>query len=295
MTGLTHERASVYSGRDLHRLYDRGQILEPECMPADIWNGSQFINLYSTFQCYSFWKCLSETRIVSPTIDELIAKSDQELAKDVFSFYKTLRTHLPEFKITLETLNNTALVCQAISNRYFPATQTDQRTVSISSVAFDWDWHEYRDTWNARRIADEMGLAPVDIFNMWSHLDREASRIDPLRDWDDLLRFISVREKQRLRGKALLADSLRSMATMLALFYEDVSGKLIQDSFSARRELLPQEERDGTLRELEYVVNKYNLNPRPRLIFVVEGETEVDQIPQLMGSLLGIQSLKSRH
>ncbi len=100
----------------------------------------------------------------------------------------------------VETLTKTGPSAKQARNN-FPATQTDQRTLSISSVAFDWDWHEYRDTWNARQIAEEMGLAPDEIFNIWSRLDREASRIDPLRDWDDLLRFISVKEKQRLRGK----------------------------------------------------------------------------------------------
>lgn len=291
--GETYERTSVYSGRDLHALYDQGEILEPECMPTNAWNSSEFINLYSIFQCYPLWKCLSETRIVSPTIDELVAKNDQELGDAVVSVYKILRSQMPEFKITLQALNDAAWICQAISNRYYPVTQTDQRTIKISSVAFGWDWHEYCGAWNAKQIADEMGLAPDEIFHMWRRVDREASSVNPLRDWDDLLRFVSVEEKQRLRGKALLADSLRSMATMLALFYEGVSGKLIQPSFSAQREiLLPQERTDGTLRELEYVVNKYHLNPRPRLILVVEGESEVDQIPRLMDLFWGFNPSK---
>jgi hypothetical protein len=293
-TGETRERTSIFSARDVRGLYDLGQILDSECMPADAWNNSQFLNLYSIFQCYPLWKCLTEMRIASPTVDELATKSDQELADAVMPNYRFLRDQLSDFKTTLQTLNNAALVCQAISNRYYPQTQTDQRTVSIHSVVFDWDWHEYCRTWNAKQTADDMGIALDEIFHLWRRIANETSSVDPLREWDDIMPFISVREKQRLRGKALLADSLKSMATMLTLFYEEISGKPIQTPSLTRRSiLLPKEVSDGTLRELEYVANKYHLNPRPRLILMVEGESEADQIPRLMDIFWGFSPSKS--
>ena len=138
-------------------------------------------------------------------------------------------------------------------------------------------------------MADEMGLTQDDtIFNMWKHVKSEASRVDPLREWEDLLKFVSINEKQRLRGKALLAYSLGTMAVMLELFYKDVFGKPISERYPPKRTILsPNEEVDGTLRELEYVTNKYNLNPRPRLILVVEGESEAEQIPRLIERFWG--------
>jgi hypothetical protein len=196
---------------------------------------------------------------------------------------KLLRDQIPVFVELLQTSKNAALVCQTISNRYYPLTQTDQRTIRVSSVVFDWDWHEYCRTWNAKQTAEEMGVAPSEIFTMWRHVKSDASRVDPLREWEDLLKFVAVNEKERLKGKALLAYSWGNMAAMLELFYEDVFGKPISELYPPKRTiLLPPEEADGTLRELEYITNKYHLNPRPKLILVVEGESEAEQIPRLI-------------
>jgi hypothetical protein len=281
--GMTHERVSAFSPRFLREYFDRGQVLDSEPMPTDAWNSSEFINLYSEFQFYPLWNCLNENRIYTPTIDEIVTKSDQELADNMAATCKFLRDQAPAFVESLQASQNAALVCQVISNRYYPPTQTDQRTIQVSSVIFDWDWHEYRRTWNAKQMADEMGLAPDEIFKMWRHVKSEASRIDPLREWDDLLKFVAVSEKIRLRGKALLAYSLENMAAMLASFHEDLFEKPISAFYPTQHKiLLPQEEADGTLRELEYVTNKYHLNPRPRLILVVEGESEAEQIPRLI-------------
>jgi hypothetical protein len=44
---------------------------------------------------------------------------------------------------------------------------------------------------------------------------------------------------------------------------------------------------DDPLRHLELVVNNYNLNPRPKLILLVEGNGEEREIPRLFEELLG--------
>jgi hypothetical protein len=286
--GMTHERVSAFSPRFLREYFDQGQILDSEQVPTDGWDSSELINFYSEFQLYPLWTCLNLIRVHCPTIDEIATKSDEELADNMATTCKLLRDQIPVFVELLQTSKNAALVCQAISNRYHPVTQTDQRTIRVSSVIFDWDWHEYCRTWNAKQTAEEMGVDAGDIFNMWKHVKSDASRVDPLREWDDLLKFIAVSERDRLKGKALLAYSLKNMAAMLALFYEDVFGKPISEQYPPRRAILaPNEEADGTLRELEYITNKYNLNPRPRLILVVEGESEAEQIPRLIEHFWG--------
>src|ERR1051326_3705 len=286
--GMTYERTYPFSAGLLHQYFDRGRILDPEQISTEAWNSSEFINFYSEFQFYPLWKCLNESRIHNPSIDEIVTKSDQELTDEFTSTCKFVRSQIPDLVKSLQASKNAALVCQAISNRYYPPTQTDQRTIQVRSVVFDWDWHEYCRTWDAKQTADEMGIAQDEIFNMWANIQYEASRVDPLREWDDLLKFIAVNEKQRLRGRALLAYSLGTMAAMLELFYEDAFGKPIPERYPPQRTiLLPEEEPDGTLRELEYVTNKYNLNPRPRLILVVEGESEAEQIPRLLEHFWG--------
>ncbi|GAG02387.1 unnamed protein product, partial [marine sediment metagenome] len=44
---------------------------------------------------------------------------------------------------------------------------------------------------------------------------------------------------------------------------------------------------DNELKYLEFIVNQYNLNPRPKLILALEGNGEEEQIPRLSKELLG--------
>lgn len=241
------------------------------------------MNVYSIFQCYPLWRSLNNWRIASPTVDQIAERTDQELGDATASTCKLFRNLIPDLKASFEKATNAALLCQAISNRYYPQTQTDQRTLRISTVALGWDWHEYCRGWNAKQVAQEIGIEQGDLMHVWKLLVSEAAAVDPLRDWDDLIPFIAVEQRQRLKGKALLADLFRSMASMLALFYEEVTGTPVSAQSSLHDSLLhPEESKGGMLRQLDYVTNKYHLNPRPRLILMVEGETEVDQIPRLM-------------
>lgn len=264
--------------------FEAEQLFEPGATSVDAWDVSKFYNLYSKFQCYSLWKCLNQWRIHVPTVDEIAEKTDDEIANDFRAVSKTVRSLIPDLKIVCKKANEAALLCQAISNRYYPQAQSDRRTIKIvGAIKGEWDWHEYCQNWNATHLAQQLGLDKNEILQMQSRIASEALAVDPLCDWDDLVPFVAVEQRERLRGKALLAELFRSMATMLSLFYEDLSGERPSSQRAASRSiLLPEEETDGALRELEYVANKYHLNPRPRLILVVEGESEVDQVKRLI-------------
>jgi hypothetical protein len=81
------------------------------------------------------------------------------------------------------------------------------------------------------------------------------------------------------------------MEEMLRLFYHDLTGeKLCGPDESPRWRLsyfygegVPENE----LQFLELLTNQYHLNPRPRLILVVEGDGEYHQIPRIARDLLG--------
>ena len=124
--GMTHEHVSAFSARFLCEFFDQGQILDSEQIPTGAWNSSEFINFYSEFQLYPLWKFLNVIRIHCPTIDEIVTKSDQEIADSMAATCKLLREQIPALVELLQASKNAALVCQAISNRYFPLTQTDQ-------------------------------------------------------------------------------------------------------------------------------------------------------------------------
>lgn len=118
-----------------------------------------------------------------------------------------------------------AAICQVISNRYFPFTQSDRRTMRVSGYGGDSgpDFFEYCRTWDAEAVLDDLGVTVEDIKRQ-ERLAFEAKLADPLEKWYGLVSFISVNQREKLKGSALYARSLYAMEHMLRLFYEDVTG-----------------------------------------------------------------------
>lgn len=184
-------------------------------------------------------------------------------------------------------------ICQAISNRYYPHTQSDRRTLSISRSAdyHDWDWAEYCRGWDAEGVRRLLDVSTEELKRLQETTAQDASWIDPLADWYSLVRFVSIEQRKRLKGKALLAQTGYPMEEMLRLFYHDLTGEKLcgpDESPSWRLshfygEGVPENE----LRFLEFLTNQYHLNPRPRLLLLVEGKGERQQIPRIARELLG--------
>jgi len=85
---------------------------------------------------------------------------------------ESLRTH--------EYRRSVALLCQYISNRYYPQTQGDQRTIRVNQGATssdkwitvfapDWDWHQEARKWDPQKA--------VSLFDLTQYLFRKRSVI----------------------------------------------------------------------------------------------------------------------
>jgi len=188
-----------------------------------------------------------------------------------------------------------AQLCQVLSNRYFLSTQTDRRTLKLShsGVYHDWDWHEYSRAWDAHKVLDDLGLSIGDLTRLHGVITTDAKDIDPLAKWYELVTFVSVNEKKRLKGGALLAQTLYSMEHMMRLFYEELTSERLRPPDESLGWTADRLYGEGVSRDeleyLEYLANKYHLNPRPKLLLVVEGNGEHEQFPRLIESLFGVR------
>jgi hypothetical protein len=101
---------------------------------------------------------------------------------------------------------------------------------------------------------------------------------DPLEHWHQLVKFIAVDMKQRLKGDARAAETTRSGALMLRMLYEHLYGETLPiPNEVAGTVLIRQPElevRQDTRRFLEFVANRFHVNPQPLVALFVEGETE---------------------
>ena len=181
-----------------------------------------------------------------------------------------------------------ALLCQYISARYYPQTQGDMRTIRQSNGHYSdrWiymqtpysDWHEYVRSWDPHTTERLFQLTPEKLRNAYEGLAMSQADCDPLERWYQLVQFISLRERERLKGDALRAETLRSGAQMLRLLHKD----LYKEELPHPNEVtgivithIPElEVRRDVRRYLEFVVNRFGLNPRPKLALIVEGKSE---------------------
>jgi len=202
-----------------------------------------------------------------------------------------------------------ALLCQFISNCYYPHTQGDQRTIQVPYLSsyFDkwvilrpnltnWDWEDYARRWNPHQAERLFQLTPEKLSHAYKGLAIAQESCDPVARWYKLIQFISVSERRRLKGNALKAETLRAGAHMLRLLYKDLYGEDLPHPNEVAGKVInhvPElKVRRDTLRYLELVANRYGVNPQPKLCLIVEGPSEESATLKIFKSWLGAHPSK---
>lgn len=194
-----------------------------------------------------------------------------------------------------------ALLCQAISNRYYPQTQGDQRVIRTSGHyqmdnwvtlnATKWDWHTFARQWNPKQVRRQFRLTPEKLRHAFEALAITQAHIDPLEAWYQLVQFVALTERERLQDNALRAETIRSGAHMLRMLHKDLYGEDLPHPNEVSGTIITHmpelEVRQDTRRYLELVVNRYALNPQPRLCLIVEGLSEERAITKVFNEYFG--------
>ena len=219
-------------------------------------------------------------------------------AKNWMKFSKSDLENLSEH----EFRRAVALLCQYVSDRYYPETQSDQRTIQvpqgwvnidrlINHHALDWKWWGYSKNWNPKKAETLFRLTPEKLKHAYRALSVSQASLDPLERWYQLVQFVDLRERKQLKGSALCAETLRSGALMLRLLYKD----LYREKLPPPNEMIgqvithipEQEIRADSRRYLEFVSNRYHLKPQPKLVLFVEGQTEEATIKTIFEQYIG--------
>jgi len=275
---------------------DEGYLWDPATRPFEPWRtfidneGDQAVQTYySPFQILplSFYVTSLTCRVPFDVVSEW---SDEDWQAHVTEM-KRVATMLVKEREEGQR-EKIAFICQAISNRYWPHTQGDRRTITVSAgLNRDWKWHEYARGFDAEAQLAQLGIEESLLRDMQLTAQFDAQHLDPLRDWYDLMTYVAVNQKQRLKGKALFAQTIYGMEHMLRLFYQDVTKEELNrpdESHQWKRDdLYGKGITANELRHLEFLANRFHLNPRPRAILVVEGTTEETAFVQVIERVLG--------
>ena len=182
-----------------------------------------------------------------------------------------------------------ALLCQHISDRYFPQTQTDMRTMQIRSGhssdawiiidAHDWNWEREARLWDSRTTEELYGLTPEKLRHAYRGLAMDQAGCDPIRYWYQLTQFVSVHERRKLKGDALRAETMRTGAHMLRLLHRDLYGEDLphpNEVAGSIIEHVPElDARRDVRRHLELVANRFGVNPQPKLSLILDGDIDL--------------------
>jgi len=202
--------------------------------------------------------------------------------------------HLIEAEKPTGAREDTALLCQIISDRYYPKTQTDERRFTLTSGGTDfhgWDWYAYARAWDARAFLEQFEISQDELKRQYEVVSGSLRFVDPLDAWQSLVRFISVEKRAKLKNEALQGQTLREMALMLRLLYLDAYGEALPQPHDVNKEIFHKipdiDPETDPLRALEFITNDFHINPKPKLVLFVEGETEAAIIPRLFDEIFG--------
>jgi hypothetical protein len=182
----------------------------------------------------------------------------------------------------------TAVFCQLIANRFWYKTQTDGRRITVGQF-HDWNWRDYARQWSPSASLKAFDLSEEDSRNRYELLDICWHHLDPLAAWYSLARFVKVDKRQRLKGDALCALTIREMAHMWRLFHEEAFGAALaplgEVAVHVIKPIPDVDPEVDPLRAVEFTANDFGVNGKPQLVFFIEGQTEQAVIPSIFERL----------
>ena len=223
--------------------------------------------------------------------------SEVNREKERHAFTLETTRHLIERKGETSDFDLIAALCQFISDRYYPKTQTDLRRITVPDGIGgwpSWDWFAYSRAWKAAHVVEAFDITAHKLKNLYEFMARQWSHLDPLEKWVALTQFVSVDRRKQLKGDALYGQTLLEMAQMLRWLYQDAFDETVPElpePFEATRTILNPipgvVPRDQPMEALELVANEFRVNPKPQLVLFVEGQTEEAVIPLVFTQLFG--------
>lgn len=201
-------------------------------------------------------------------------------------------------KIRKEAKENRDLmiVLTALEAKYLPQLRGHRfSSIYTGSDSFANTLFAYQQSFDPIAVLDWLGWDVSRVKEVAEKLLFQADRLDPLRDWYELVRMCHPDMLSKLRGDALVALDHRRAAEMLLLFYEDLQIHRAAPAFAEVPRYVrgPHDTRlKYGLDVLDEVLMKFGLSPQPSLILIIEGETEEYIFPKAM-ELLGISRISS--
>lgn len=188
---------------------------------------------------------------------------------------------LPQMRHRAEEIREVVIACSALEPVQYPFIVG--RTRSRGN-----EYEQYR-KWlkgqRGRAMMKWLGLEPGWFRSRGEGLVGVADRIDPLGSWREVIREADPRSWEELRGDARIAIDLRIAAEILLCYYERLGRAHVPNARKLPKpELGRRDPFAGRLKptgKVNRVLTQHRVSPHPRLVFVVEGDTEALLLPRV--------------
>jgi hypothetical protein len=165
-------------------------------------------------------------------------------------------------------------------------------------VHLTWDqnsleqWENWRvNVFSPPAVLKDIGISPKEVTELRDYFAAQGHFVDPMTSWYSLVRLISFYKKERLKGKALLAQDYYEIVGILNFFLKDLTGEEQpepDDIVDGRRGRwkdsyygMKFDYRNEKIRRK--IVSDYLYVTIPKVVLLVEGESEETAINVLMG------------
>jgi hypothetical protein len=185
-------------------------------------------------------------------------------------------------------LRDMAIAASVLEPAYYPRVTGRLQLADQSEIE---DFDAWQDSLSPTAMLKWLAIKADWLKESAAKLLHQADRIDPLRDWSEVVARADPEKWALLRGPARSAMDLR-ITTELFLSYHDElveKGKATRIERARPRTRGPFDRRLKRTRSLDEVLTEFGLSPHPRLVLVVEGATELLLVPSAM-QMLGIST-----
>jgi len=202
-------------------------------------------------------------------------------------YMRVLSDRLPSgeyLKSEVQKLDELVAFLLVIQNRYRPAASG-----ILSGYHNRQDYQRYKEVFSSETAWTRFPIPLEELRTTRWLLCHQAREMDPLEGWHDLVGYVSASKRWTLKGAALLAQEFYTIIEMISQFLRDLAeqrGQTEEEYSCLGSEHYEQQMFGRRLNFwvydiLEHILTDYDLNPRPKALFVVEGDTEAAAIPIL--------------
>lgn len=204
-SGATEERNASFpfEKEDIRNWKEEGFLWDPRLHPFQPWESfideegdKKIESFYSIFQCYTLYNLYQSTRLETGA-EWWVTYADEEVNKFVDEISKWAEVVISDHQKNGTRIEAAPDICQIISNRYFPETQSDLRTIRISGYYDHRIWEEFCRKWDAKAVLTNIGISTEKLRHLQERVAIDARFADPLEHWYGLISFVSVDKKEK--------------------------------------------------------------------------------------------------